>query len=129
MEYFCTNCCKEKREDQGLLPAIKRYKSTRIDFVYNESINAGSPFMILSGKYGFIDANDEIPWYDQILMPEQVPSIVPKLVMQLREKNVSKIIFYGKAETTEGWSAYYSAIKSAASALDIPVKFRIVDMD
>ncbi|NET55020.1 MAG: hypothetical protein F6K47_02080 [Symploca sp. SIO2E6] len=67
MEYICTTCSKDKRTDEVLLPASQRYISRRIKFVVNESIRLNKPLIILSGKYGLIDSELKIPWYDQKL--------------------------------------------------------------
>ncbi|MCP5107065.1 MAG: hypothetical protein GY950_27010 [bacterium] len=124
MEYICTTCCKDKREDAGLLPAIQRYLSKRIEFVYEESIRLNRPLIILSGKYGYIDAEEKIPWYDQQLLPGDVDGLIPQLVRQLKEKEAEKIIFYGKPKTTPGWEPYYDALEGSCRRLGIPVEYR-----
>ena len=129
MEYVCTTCCKDKREDEGLLPATQRYISQRIEFVFNESQRLNKPFIILSGKYGLIDSDLKIPWYDQKLEPENVAGMAPILAKQLGEKGVSKIIFYGKALTTPGWKPYYDALEQSCNQLGISITYQQVDLE
>ena len=129
MEYICTTCCKDKREDENLLPAIQRYISERIDFVAEESRKSGKPFIILSGKYGMIDADHKIPWYDKALVPEDVAGMVPIVKSQLLEKGVWKIRFYGKPRTTPGWEPYYEVLEQACDQLGIPIDYQEVDLD
>ena len=76
MEYVCTTCSKAKKRDEKLLPAIQRYVSARIDFVSQESQRLGWPLLIFSGKYGLITADLPIPWYDQALVEEDVPTMI-----------------------------------------------------
>ncbi len=129
MEYLCTTCCKAKREDDKLLPATQRYISERIEFVSDDSKRLKKPFIILSGKYGLIDSDLKIPWYDQKLEPENVADMVPILINQLAEKGVSKIIFYGKSPTTPGWKPYYDTLEQACDQLGIPIAYQIVDLE
>ena len=129
MEYICTTCCKDKKEDEGLLPATQRYLSERIEFVCSESRKLNKPFIILSGKYGFIDSDFEIPWYDQKLEPEDVEDFVPHLVEQLCRKEVSEITFYGRPPTTPGWKPYYDALEQSCNQLTIPITYRQVDLE
>lgn len=123
MQYICTTCSKNKREDQVLLPANQRYISSRISFVVNESIRLNKPLIILSGKYGLIGAEFEIPWYDQKLLPENVESLVETLIKQLQKKQASKIIFYGRSRTIPDWKPYYDALEQACNQLDILISY------
>jgi hypothetical protein len=129
MEFVCTTCCKDKKEDEELLPATQRYKSERIEFVAKESRRLGKPFIILSGKYGLIDSEFKIPWYDKALLPEEVTKLVPILKEQLLERDVSKIIFYGKPRTTPGWEPYYDVLNQSCNQLGITIDYQEVDLD
>jgi hypothetical protein len=129
MEYVCTTCCKDKRENRELLPATERYISERIDFVAEESGRLGKPFIIFSGKYGVIDADHKIPWYDKKLEPEDVTGMIPIVKSQLLEKGVWKIRFYGKPRTTPGWEPYYEVLEQSCDQLGIPITYQEVDLD
>ena len=129
MEYICTTCCKDKKKDDGLLPAIQRYISKRITFVFNQSQQLQTPLIILSGKYGLIGSDDKIPWYDQKLTPEDVDALVPVLTQQLQEQAISSIIFYGRPRTTPGWEPYYDALEQACRQFDIPITYQLVNLE
>lgn len=129
MEYICTICCKEKSIDTNDLPAIERYVSSRIKFVLSESQRLGKRFVILSGKYGLLEPSDKIPWYDQKLIVERIPEMVPVIVAQLLNKRVTKITFYGKPRTTSEWQPYYEALEKACRELGIPIQYRQIDFD
>ena len=64
---FITSCSRNKRRDNELLPAVKRYKSSRITWVCKAARASGAQFRSLSGKYGLITAGGKIPYYDQRL--------------------------------------------------------------
>ena len=127
METICTICSREKNEATGLLPAVQRYTSARIDYVSQESRRLGKPFLIFSGKFGLIDAGAEIPWYDQRLDADAVEGMVPVLVSQLREKGVSGIIFYSRPPGAPGWRPYCEALERACHQLGIAIDYRLVD--
>ncbi|NEP10318.1 MAG: hypothetical protein F6K14_08870 [Symploca sp. SIO2C1] len=127
MEYICTTCSKNKRKDKILLPATQRYISKRIKFVFNESRKLNKPFIILSGRYGLIDSEFKIPWYDQKLIPENVELLIPIVTKQLREKEVSKIMFYGKPRTIPDWKPYYDALEQSCNQLGISITYKQVE--
>ena len=83
-----------------MLPATQRYISERIEFVFSEGRRLDKPFIFLSGKYGFIDSDYKILWYDKALEPENVASMVPILTKQLLEKGGSKIFFWKPTNNT-----------------------------
>lgn len=129
MEYLCTTCCKDKRDNDELLPATQRYISERIEFVFKESRRLNKPFIILSAEYGLIDSDSKIPWYDKKLEPETVAGMIPILSKQLLEKEVSTIIFYGKPRTTPGWKPYYDALEQSCNQQGVSITYQQVDLD
>ena len=50
MTAFCTYCSATKNRKPGEIPAIQRYRSCRIERVYEGSCTLGLPFRVLSGK-------------------------------------------------------------------------------
>jgi hypothetical protein len=89
----CTICCREKDRSEGVLPAIRRYKSKRIDTVAGLARDAGRPLAILSGKYGLIDADEPIPYYDKLMGEGDLGEIIAKNIAFLEKNNVGKVIF------------------------------------
>jgi len=129
MDFLCTTCCKEKRTDPGLLPAVERYLSRRIAFVQAESRRLGLPLLIFSGKYGLLAPEDPIPWYDQRLTMEAVPALAPVLAAQLAERGARRITFYCRPATDAGWAPYYAALEEACRRQGLELERRIVDLD
>ncbi len=61
---ICTLCSRDKNEEVGLLPARERYVSERIRNVERIANELGVPFYIVSGKFGLLQADELIPYYD-----------------------------------------------------------------
>ncbi len=89
----CTICCREKDRTDKLLPAIRRYKSERIKTVAGLARDAGLPLAILSGKYGLIDANEPIPYYDKLMGECDLGEIIAANIAFLEKNEVGKVIF------------------------------------
>jgi hypothetical protein len=124
MEYLCTTCCKRKRRDEQPLPALERYLSRRIRFVWKESQRLNKPLLILSGKYGLLDPDGKIPWYDQTLRPALVDELAQKLVQQLRVRGVASVRFYALPRQTSGWRPYYEALEKACAPLGVSLRYK-----
>jgi hypothetical protein len=129
MEFLCTICCKDKRTDSGLLPAMDRYLSERIAFVYQESLRLRKPMLILSGKYGLLRPEDPIPWYDQKLVMEAVPKIIPIITAQLKEKGVIQITFYCHPKTDKNWYPYHAVLEQACQKQDVEISYQFLELE
>jgi hypothetical protein len=88
-----TICCRRKREDPGLLPARERYLSERIARSAELAAAAGLPLAILSGKYGLIESDFPIPYYDKLMAPEETAETAAKNAAWLRKNQVGRVIF------------------------------------
>ena len=89
----CTICCREKDRAEGVLPARRRYRSKRIEAVAELAREAGRPFIILSGKYGLIDEDEPIPYYNKLMGEEDLGDIIAANIAFLDENKVEKVIF------------------------------------
>lgn len=87
--------------DKDLLPAIQRYISKRIEYTYNLAKIDGVQFLILSGEFGLITEGTLIPYYDHLLLPDEVVSAMPLLVQQLIEQKVEELTFFCNDPETE----------------------------
>jgi hypothetical protein len=88
-----TICCREKDRASGLLPAIRRYRSERIERLARLAGEAGLPFAILSGYFGLLGAEDPIPYYDRLMKAGDIERIAAAGEQFLRERGVGKVIF------------------------------------
>lgn len=109
MKIICTICSKHKREDVELLPARVRYTSPHIQFTEEKSKEFGLPFFILSGKYGIISADREIPNYDYYLEMSKAEELSKAIGEQLRIEKITEIDFY--TEQKDSWVPYETAMK------------------
>jgi hypothetical protein len=124
MEYLCTICCKRKRREPDPLPAIDRYISKRIQYVFAESKRLDLPFAILSGKYGLLDADDRIERYEHLLVPDDVATLAGRVVEQFAIRGATSVLFYARSPATDGWAPYYSVLEEACTQQQIPLRVR-----
>ncbi len=122
VQYLCTICCKRKRRDPDPLPAIHRYISKRIQYVFAESKRLDLPFAILSGKYGLLDADDRIPHYDHLLVADGIATLVARVAERFVTRGATSILFYARPRETDGWAPYYSVLENACTQRQIPLR-------
>lgn len=127
MEYLCTICSKEKRADKEALPALERYLSKRIWFVYQESLSLKKPMLILSGKYGLLYPTEPIPWYDQKLTEDGINDLMPIVTKQIYCKKISELLFYCKPETNIDWLPYHKLLKMSCSLANVRIAYNYLD--
>jgi len=124
MTVFCTYCSSKKNSSQDELPSIQRYKSDRIKSVYDAADKLGLKYFILSGKYGLIEPDYPIPFYDYLLQSSHVPEHSKKTADQLKAFGVKDIIFFGRSiMDDENVKPYYDCIKLACKKAEVNLKF------
>jgi hypothetical protein len=123
MKYYCTICSKEKRNDKELLPAIERYLSPRIKNIYQRASSEKVKFLIFSGEYGFIHPYSLIPYYDHLLLEEEIEAFLPLLKEQNLFWEITELVCFMEKEETSGWGAYYTILKRFAKEKDIKISF------
>lgn len=126
VEYLCTTCSKSKRRAAKSLPALERYFSRRLRWVWQESQRLQRPLLIFSGKYGLLKPHEKIPWYDHALQPAEVDDMIHKLIKQLTANRASQLTFYALPKNTRGWLPYYKAIEQACARLGIKLRCKIL---
>ncbi len=124
MTVFCTYCSAKKDRSQGELPAIQRYRNHRIKSVYVAAISLGLNFLILSGKYGILEPNNPIPYYDHLLQSSEVSEHSKKVADQLAALGVKDLIFFARSfSDDEKVKPYFDCIKFASQKAGIKLKF------
>lgn len=114
MTIFCTYCSAEKETDEEMLPAIRRYRSERIRRIHAAAREAGCGFYILSGEYGFVAPDEEIPYYDHLLVADEVEAHAIKLAQQIKQCGITQIIFFTlSVEADEKLAAYHASLRLA----------------
>jgi hypothetical protein len=121
----CTYCAADKRRDLEPLPAIARYRSDRI-----AALHAAGPMLILSGEYGLLAPEDPIPWYDHLLMPEEVEELVPQVISQLRSRSITALDFHTADPLhTPAVRPYVAVITQACAAAGVALRLVLLSSD
>ena len=122
---YCTYCSAEKRESKTKLSAIELYKSSRITTIFSLAQTEGVKFIILSGKYGILEAEQKIDYYDHLLIANEVEKHAKLIAIQLKAKKITKIIFHMESiESDENLKPYLDCITiaSAKSGVILEIK-------
>ena len=82
----------------------------------------GLEFYILSGEFGLIPPDRPIPWYDHLLLPDEVDDLVERMVAQIRRNKVDGITYFTTALDADPnlLAVTHSAIVSACNLADRP---------
>lgn len=126
MKLHVTYCSKNKDRTRKNLPAIERYQSERIDRVKTLSEEKDENFAILSGKYGLIEAQEEIPFYDELLRERNIPQLITGVKNFLKSNNVDKVIYHTKKVENER-KPYFKLVKNACEGLNIELEKKSIE--
>jgi hypothetical protein len=120
MTVYCTYCSTNKNTSESPLPAIDLYKSERIKSVLELSKKDSAGFVILSGKYGLIDAEEIIEAYDHLLVATEVGKHAEKVANQMKLRELEEIVFYMNAvENDKNLLPYLDCISSACNSIGV----------
>mgnify|MGYP006277323869 CR=1 FL=1 len=126
MTLHITYCSKEKDRTRKDLPAIQRYDSERIDRIKALAEEKEENFAILSGKYGLIGPEEEIPFYDELLRERNIPQLITGVKNFLEAKNVEKVLYHTRKVENER-KPYFKLVKNACEGLDIELEKKIIE--
>lgn len=107
------------------MPARDRYLSERITNVGKIALEANLEFLILSGEYGLINADQGIPYYDHLLKMDEVDALSDIVKKQIFELATEEIIFYAKPNA-DTWVPYYSVIENATNATGVSLNIKLI---
>ena len=125
---YCTYCSADKHYSEVPVSAIQLYNSNRITKVFEDARKSNTAFFILSGKYGMVDSNEEISYYDHLLMPSEIENHSDLIASQIISKNITSIEFYmNSVERDKKLQAYIDCISKACDKSSIQLKFNIED--
>lgn len=123
MKLHATYCSKDKKKEDGKIPAVQRYSSDRIQKIFQTAKKKDEKFAILSGKYGLLKAGEKIPYYDKLLRKQDIEKLVPKVRKFLREEKISEVIYHTKK--VEGQRVpYFQLIKKSCGKEDVNFQIR-----
>ena len=90
-------------------------------------MSLGFRFLILSGKYGLLEANDPIPYYDHLLLSSEVSEHAIRVADQLEALGVKQLIFFTRSlADDENVKPYIDCIKFAS--LKVGVNLKIIEL-
>jgi len=128
MNAFCTYCSASKSREPGTIPAMRRYQSPRIDTVHAAAQELGLDFYILSGQFGLISAQREIPYYDHLLKADGVPALAEKVKQQLLDYGLDSIVYFTRPLSSSAKLLPYSAAFRTA-CVEASVRYLPVELD
>lgn len=126
MTLHITYCSKDKDRTRKNLSAIQRYDSDRISRIKALTEQKDEDFAILSGKYGLIGPEEEIPFYDELLHEKDIPQLITGVKNFLQSRDVGKVVYHTKK--VEGKrTPYYKLLKNACDTLEIELEKRKIE--
>jgi hypothetical protein len=127
MHAFCTYCSAGKSREAGEIAAIRRYQSKRIEAVYVAAQQLGVEFYILSGEFGLIAPDRPIPWYDHLLLENEVPALVERIVEQLAQYSITRLVYFSQSlDRDPAIIPYHEALAMACARLG--VSFMMIEL-
>jgi hypothetical protein len=126
MTLHITYCSKEKDRTRKDLPSIQRYDSERIDKIKAYADQRNEKFAILSGKYGLIEPEEEIPFYDELLREKDIPHLITGVKNFLESRNIEKVVYHTK-EVKDERRPYFKLLKNACDTLDLEFEKKVIE--
>ena len=126
MTLHITPGSRDKNRMRKNLEAIKKYDSERINQVKALADQRNEEFAILSGKYGFITPEEEIPFHDEMVREMNISEILTHVKNFLQSKEVDEVIYYS-ADFEGERIPYFKLVKTACDTLDINFEKRTTD--
>lgn len=115
----CAICSRAKAK--GPLPPSELYLGTHIKKVAAHAEQAGVPFFVLSGLYGFIESSTLVHSYDYLLTEEGVKELSGRIAAQLIEHRIGFVNLFAKRKPS--WQPYIEALLLAAGSTDTVIDF------
>jgi hypothetical protein len=126
MKVYATYCSAEKVNTQHPVAAIELYKSQRIDHILWLAKQDDHQFVILSGKYGIVDTEEKIPYYDHLLTSHEVINHSSLVANQIKKKGITEVQFYvGDINRDKNILTYIECISFAALKANITLEVKV----
>ena len=127
MLVYLTYCSAQKNFSKKALPAIQLYDSERISKVFELAKSQNANFVILSGKYGLVEAHQQINYYDHLLNQTEVESHAGVMASQIATKDISEIVFFSNSvQTDPNLLPYLRSIKRACEIAKTPITIKTI---
>jgi len=120
---YCTYCSAPKRDTAGEIPAVERYQSERIARLAETARREGCPMWIVSGRYGLLEPNTPIPWYDKLLLDEDVEGLVSVCAESLERAGVKRLMYHtASLDLAPEVTAYLRLVRLACKAVSVELE-------
>jgi len=126
MTLHITPGSRDKNRMRKNLEAIKKYDSDRITQVKALADQRNEEFAILSGKYGSITPEEEIPFHDEMVREMNISELLTHVKNFLQSRDVDEVIYYSADFECER-IPYFKLVKTACDTLDINFEKRTTD--
>ena len=124
-----TYCTGQKNETDLPIPAVQLYNSDRIDAVAMAAKNLNLSFIILSGKFGLINSQDRIDYYDHRLTENEVEEHAKLIESQIKLNRITSILYFVNSSKIDPLNkAYISCLKLAATTTKIALTITEFDI-
>ena len=124
---YATYCSALKNYSKKAVPAIQLYDSKRISKVFELAKSQNAKFVILSGKYGLVEAHQQINYYDHLLDQTEVESHAGVMASQIATKDISEIVFFSNSvQTDPNLLPYLRSIKRACEIAKTPITIKTI---
>ena len=124
---YLTYCSAQKNYSKKALPAIQLYDSERISKVFELAKSQNAKFVILSGKYGLVEAHQQINYYDHLLNQTEVETHANLIASQIAAKCISEIVFFtNPVEKDPNLLPYIACIESACEIAKITITIKAI---
>ena len=124
---YATYCSALKNYSKKALPAIQLYDSERISKVFELAKSQNAKFVILSGKYGLVEAHQQINYYDHLLNQTEVETHANLIASQIAAKCISEIVFFtNPVQTDPNLLPYLRSIKRACEIAKITITIKAI---
>ena len=120
---FCTYCSANKDRTPGLLPALERYRSSRIRRVAGAASLARVRFLVLSGRFGLLSPDEPIPWYDHLLEPSEVDELARLAASQLSQAGATLVRYFTESLDNPKLAPYAEVVRKAGVISGTLVEF------
>lgn len=124
---YATYCSAQKNYSRKAMPAIQLYDSERISKVFKLAKSQNTKFVILSGKYGLVEAHQQINYYDHLLDQTEVEAQANVIASQIVAKQISEIVFFTNPLAKDtNLLPYIACIESACKKTNIELKVQVI---
>ncbi|MCD6422803.1 MAG: hypothetical protein J7L42_01615 [Elusimicrobia bacterium] len=94
VEFYITHCSARKSRKKEKIPALERYLAGYIKNIYGLSQKRKKGFLIFSGKFGFLEPQTKIPYYNKLLQYKDFQKLFNKTDKQYKKHRFKKSIFF-----------------------------------